>query len=174
MGDILTIYHTDIEIPDVPDASEIENWGTDNPDEQYWRRKALPSIFKNLEYDTEGNILLTPEQNKYCLKELDKVRNGCWVMINGKPTWLPYNYYYYLQYWILENKKSPEYRDVSRRYFLFLNHWRKVWWCLGIIRGKSRSPGEARNGFRFAREGSRNLVKTFTSEARRLFSSVLL
>lgn len=141
MGEILTIYHTEIEIPDVPNRSEIEDWGTDNPDEQYWRRKPLPAIFKNLNYDTEGNIVLTLEQNQYCLKELDKVRNGCWVMINGKPTWLPYNYYYYLQYWTLENKKAPEYRDVSRRYAIYRWHWKKSYWCLGILRGKGRRTG---------------------------------
>lgn len=141
MGEILNIYHTDIEIPNVPDISEIEDWGTDNPDEQYWRRKPLPAIFKNLDYDSEGNIKLTIEQKAFCLRELDKIRNGCWVMINGKPTWLPYNYYYYLQYWTLENKKHPEYRDVSRRYAIYRWHWRNNYWCLGILRGKGRRTG---------------------------------
>lgn len=141
MGEILTIYHTEIEIPDVPDISEIENWGTDDPEEQYWRRRPLPPMFKNLDYDTDGNIILNQEQKKYCLKELDKIRNGCWVMINGKPTWLPYNYYYYLQYWTLENKKPPEYRDVSRRYSIYRWHWRRSYWCLGILRGKGRRTG---------------------------------
>jgi hypothetical protein len=141
MGEIITIYHTDIELPDVPDVSEIENWGTDDPAEQYWRRKPLPPIFKNLNYDTEGNIVLNQGQRQYCLRELDKIRNGCWVMINGKPTWLPYNYYYYLQYWTLENKKAPEYRDVSRSYALYRWHWKKSYWCLGILRGKGRRTG---------------------------------
>jgi hypothetical protein len=141
MGEIITIYNIDIEIPDPPDISEIEDWGTDNPDEQYWRRKPLPQIFKNLNYDTDGNIQLTLEQRQFCLKELDKIRNGCWVMINGKATWLPYNYYYYLQYWTLENKKQPEYRDVSRRYAIYRWHWKKSYWCLGILRGKGRRTG---------------------------------
>jgi len=141
MGEIVTIYNTQIEIPDVPDASEIEDWGTGNPDEQYWRRKPLPTIFKNLEYDTDGNIILNNEQREYCLKELEKIRNGCWVMINGEPTWLPYNYYYYLQYWTLENKKPPEYRDVSRRYAIYRWYWRNNYWCLGILRGKGRRTG---------------------------------
>ena len=141
MGERITIYHVEIEIPDKPDDSEIENWGTDDPNEQYWRRKPMPAIFKTLAYDSDGNILLTQEQNTYCLKELDKVRNGCWVMINGVATWLPYNYYYYLQYWTLENKKAPEYRDVSRRYAIYRWHWRKNYWCLGILRGKGRRTG---------------------------------
>lgn len=141
MGEIIKIYGIDIEIPDVPDLSEIENWGTDDPNEQYWRKKPLPDIFKNLIHDSDGNIVLTAEQRQFCLKELDKIRNGCWVMINGVPTWLPYNYYYYLQYWTLENKKSPEYRDVSRRYAIYRWHWKNSYWCLGILRGKGRRTG---------------------------------
>lgn len=141
MGEQVEIYHTLITLPDEPDASEIENWGTADPDEQYWRRKPLPDIFKVLNYDSDGDISLTPEQESFCLKELDKIHNGCWVMINGKATWLPYNYYYYLKYWTLENKKPPEYRDVSRRYAIYRWHWRKVYWCLGILRGKGRRTG---------------------------------
>ncbi len=141
MGKIINVYHTDIELPDVPDISEIEDWGTSDPDEQYWRRRSLPLIFKNLNYDTEGRIVLTNEQRSFCIKELYKIRNGCWVMINGEPTWLPYNYYYYLQYWTLENKKHPEYRDVSRRYAIYRWHWKKSYWCLGILRGKGRRTG---------------------------------
>lgn len=142
MGEKLIIYNTEIEIPEVPsDISEIEDWGTTDPEEQYWRRKPLPTIFKNLDYDIDGNIILSLEQRKFCLRELEKIRNGCWVMINGTPTWLPYNYYYYLQYWTLENKKAPEYREVSRRYAVYRWHWRKVYWCLGILRGKGRRTG---------------------------------
>lgn len=142
MGEILRIYHTDIEIPDLPtDLSEIENWDTDNPDEQFFRRKKLPEIFKVLDYDTAGNIVLTKQQEDFCKKDLDKIRNGCWVMIKGKPTWLPYNYWYYLQHWTLENKKPPEYREVSRRYAIYRWHWRRIYWCLGILRGKGRRTG---------------------------------
>ena len=35
----------------------------------------------------------------------------------------------------------PDYRDADRRYFLFLNHWENVLWCLGIGRGKKRREG---------------------------------
>lgn len=141
MGEQIEIYHTLITLPDQPDASEIENWGTENPDEQYWRKRPLPNIFKALVYDTDGNIVLTEEQEAFCLKELHKIHHGCWVMINGKATYIPYNYYYYLQYWTLENKKAPEYRDVSRRYAIYREHWRRSYWCLGILRGKGRRTG---------------------------------
>lgn len=141
MGEVIEVYHTKITLPDQPDDSEIEDWGTNDPDEQYWRRKSLPTIFKTLTYDSDGNIILTKEQEYFCLNELYKIHNGVWVRINGVAAWLPYNYYYYLQYWTLENKKAPEYRDVSRRYAIYRWHWRKSYWCLGILRGKGRRTG---------------------------------
>lgn len=62
-------------------------------------------------------------------------------MCAGAPVYITGRHYYYLQYWTLENKKAPEYRDTSRRYYLYLEHWRKVYWCLGILRGKGRRTG---------------------------------
>ncbi len=141
MGERITIYHTEITLPDQPPISEIENWGTDNPDEQYWRRKKLPAIFTYLNYDSNGTVILTPEQKQYCLKELDRIKNGHWFMLNGKPVYVTGRHYYYLQYWVLENKKAPEYRDTSRRYYLYLDYWYNVYWCLGIVRGKGRRSG---------------------------------
>lgn len=140
MGEIIKVYGTDVALPDLPPLEEIEDWGQP-PHEQYWRRKKMPDIFKRLEYDKEGNIELTQRQQDFCLKELDRIENGFWFYNNGIPTYITGRNYYYLQYWTLENKKAPEYRDVSRRYFLFINHWRKVWWCRGVMRGKSRRSG---------------------------------
>lgn len=141
MGDKIKVYGTTIGLPERPDSGQIENWGTTDKSEQFWRRKKLPDIFKKLSYDNEGNIELTQEQQDFCLEELRRIEEGFWFYNNGIPTYITGRHYYYLQYWTLENKKAPEYRDVSRRYFLFVWHWRKVWWCLGVMRGKSRRSG---------------------------------
>ena len=140
MGEIIRIYNTDIEFPDVPPHEEIEDWGV-SKEEQYWRRKPLPSIFKILNKDADGNIELTREQEAYASREFHRIKNGFWFYNNGVPTYITGRYYYYLQYWTLENRKPPEYRDTSRRYYLYLEHWYNVYWCLGIIRGKSRRSG---------------------------------
>jgi hypothetical protein len=141
LGEIINIYGTDIELPQVPPFSEIEDWGESNIKEQYWRRKRMPDMFKKLVYDKEGNIELTQQQQDFCLEELRRIEEGFWFFSNGIPTYISGRNYYYLQYWTLENKKAPEYRDVSRRYFLFVWHWRKIWWCRGVMRGKSRRSG---------------------------------
>lgn len=140
MGEVIEIYGTKITLPDVPDESKIEDWG-EKPEEQYWRKKPLPSIFDIIIRDSAGNIILTEEQEEFCKEELKRIKEGFWFYKNGEPTYITGRHYYYLQYWKLENKKSPEYRDTSRRYFLYLDHWRNVYWCLGILRGKGRRTG---------------------------------
>jgi hypothetical protein len=56
MPERILIYNTEIELPEIP--NNIENWGTDEPLEQYWRRKPLPAYFEQVEYDRDGNALL--------------------------------------------------------------------------------------------------------------------
>lgn len=140
MGEIINIYNTNIELPDTPPFDEIEDWGMPK-EEQYWRRKPLPNIFRNIEKDIDGNISLTIEQERFANQEFKRIKNGFWFYNNGIPTYITGRNYYYLQYWTLENRKPPEYRDTSRRYYLYLEHWYNIYWCLGIIRGKSRRSG---------------------------------
>jgi len=140
MGEVIKIYNTEITIPDSPPSEEIEDWGM--PRElQYWRRKPLPPIFKVVNKDIDGNIELTREQEDYAANEFNRIKNGFWFYNNGVPTYITGRNYYYLQYWTLENRKAPEYRETSRNYYLYLEHWYDVYWCLGIIRGKSRRSG---------------------------------
>jgi hypothetical protein len=62
-------------------------------------------------------------------------------MSNGVLTYITGKHYFYLQWWKLEDDIYPDYRDADRRYFLFLNYWESVLWCLGIVRGKKRREG---------------------------------
>lgn len=160
MGEVIQIYHTNITLPDMPPLEEIEDWGMP-PSEQYWRRKPLPTIFKYITRDEDGNVVLSPEQEAHCNKELERIKYGFWFMINGSPTYITGKNYYYLQYWMLENRKPPEFRDTSRRYFLYLEHWHNIYWCRGIIRGKARRSGASS-------ESSSNIVchVTTTKNAR--------
>jgi hypothetical protein len=134
------IYHTRIKLPEKPPHEQILNW--DKPkDEQMWIREDLPSIFDKVQYNKNGDLILTDEQEEYAAKEVEKCKNGIWICINGKATYLPKKYYFYLQWWVLEDSNRPEYRDCDRRYFTFLEHWENILWCLGIVRGKKRREG---------------------------------
>lgn len=135
----IVIYGVEIPLPEPPE--KIEDWGIDNPEEQFWRKPELPSFFDKVEYDKEGAVLLTPQQEAYAIQEVDRCINGFWFYNNGEPTYIAGKHYFYLTYWRLEDDIHPEYRDTDRRYFLYLNHWEKQKWCLGVIRGKKRREG---------------------------------
>jgi hypothetical protein len=139
--DILEIYNTKVEIPRPYKGEYIEDWGTDDPKEQYWRKKNLPSFFRAVEYDKDGNAILNQLQAEYAREEVRRCKQGFYFLNNGKVTYITGKNYFYLQHWILEDDISPDYRDTDRRYFLFLNHWENTSWCLGVIRGKKRREG---------------------------------
>lgn len=141
MGNKIKIYGTEIELPEQLPIEEIENWGTSNIKEQYWKRLDLPHFFEFVEYDKEGNVLLTKEQELYAKEEVRRCKQGFWFMNNGKPTFITGKNYFYLQWWKLEDDIYADYRDTDRRYYLYLNHWENVVWCLGIMRGKKRREG---------------------------------
>ena len=134
------IYGTKCKLPDVPPHEKILNW--DKPkDEQMWAREELPSFFEKVEYTKSGDLILTEEQEDYAITELEKCKKGIWAYINGSSFYIPKKYYFYLQWWTLEDGSRPEYRDCDRRYFTFLEHWENVPWALGVIRSKKRREG---------------------------------
>lgn len=141
MAQSLNIYGTTIHLPEITEETFIENWGTDNPSEQYWRRQELPSSFDDVKFDVDGAAILTPEQKKYAAEEVRRCKKGFWFYNNGVLTYITGKNYFYLQWWKLEDDIYPDYRDADRRYFLFLNHWENILWCIGVARGKKRREG---------------------------------
>lgn len=140
MGKVISIYGSNVRLPEEANII-IEDWATNNPSEQYWRRKELPDIFDEVKYDKDGVALLNAEQKAYAKIEVDRCLNGFWFYNKGVPTFITGKNYFYLQWWKLEDDIFPDYRDADRRYFLFLNYWENVQWCLGIARGKKRREG---------------------------------
>ena len=106
-----------------------------------WRRRELPEMFEDVKLDKNGDPIFNQEQIDYALKEIERCINGFWFYNNGKPTYITGKNYFYIQWWKLEDGIYPDYRDADRRYFLFLNHWEKIQWCVGIARGKKRREG---------------------------------
>lgn len=141
MSDFITIMGTKINFPEITEQTYIEDWGKSNKAEQYWRRRELPTFFQLVEYDKEGNALLDRQQSEYAREEVRRCKEGFWFKNNGIDTYITGKHYFYLQWWKLEDDVYPDYRDTDRRYFLFLNHWENVSWCLGIVRGKKRREG---------------------------------
>ncbi len=136
----IDIYGSLINLPEKGEKY-IENWDTDDPSEQYWRRKELPEIFDEVVFDSDGNAKLNEEQKAYAAIEVERCKRGFYFLNNGQETYITGKNYFYLQWWKLEDDIYPDYRDADRRYFLFLNYWESILWCIGIGRGKKRREG---------------------------------
>ena len=106
-----------------------------------WVREELPEFFDKVQYTKSGDLILTEEQEEFAIRELQRCKRGIWVYIYGKPYFITKKYYFYLQWWTLEDGSRPEYRDCDRRYFTFLEHWENTPWALGVIRSKKRREG---------------------------------
>lgn len=134
------IYNVNIRIPDPKPGQVILN--SEKPQqEQLWIREELPEFFDRVQYNKAGDLILTTEQEEYADKEVHRCKSGVHIYINGKIEYIPKKYYFYLQYWVLEDGSRPEYRDCDRRYFTYLEHWENILWALGVIRGKKRREG---------------------------------
>jgi hypothetical protein len=135
----IEVYGTVITLPEYKGYKE--KWGTDNPKEQYWRRLEIPDFMEQVDYDKDGNALLNLQQRDYATEEVRRCKEGFVFFSDGVETYITGKNYFYLQWWKLEDDIYPDYRDIDRRYFLFLNHWEKVPFCLGVVRGKKRREG---------------------------------
>lgn len=134
------IYGQEIVSPITPPFHEIEGFGLLNKN-QYWKRKDLPSFFEEVEYDRDGNALLTNEQISYAEQEVSRCKNGYWFYNNGVPLYITGKNYFYIQWWKLEDDIHADFRMTDRDYFVFMDFWEKTPWCLGIVRGKKRREG---------------------------------
>lgn len=140
MGKKIEIYKAEVNLPDPPDPEKIYGYGLPKTD-QFWKRIELPRYFDTVQYTKEGDLLLTKEQEKYAAQEVERCRKGFWFYKKGVPTYITGKHYFFIQWWKLEDDIYADFREADRRYYLYLDHWEKIKWCLGIVRGKHRRAG---------------------------------
>ena len=124
--------------------------------EQYFRYTELPDCFDELEYDNDGTVMWSERQWGFIMRELIRCRDGHWFLNCGEPTYITGKYYYFLNYFTLENGDRPQYRDCDRRWYLFLDYCEQAPNILGVIRVKSRREGATS-------QASSNLIYTATT-----------
>jgi len=141
VGEKITIYGSTITLPEKPNDADALYFGLPRK-QQKWKRQSLPDFFDKVEYaKTTGNLILTPQQESYAHEEVRRCKQGVWAWIGDKMRYIPKRYYFYLQYYTLEDGTAPEFREADRLYYLFFEHWFLILWCLGIIRIKKRRQG---------------------------------
>ena len=68
MSEYIEIYGSKIRLPERPKDEDALNYGLPRK-EQRWVRSELPSFFENVEYDKQGKLILTAEQDAYATQE---------------------------------------------------------------------------------------------------------
>lgn len=140
MSEYTEIYGSKVKLPERPKEGDGLNYGLPRK-QQKWSRKPLPEFFDTVEYDKAGSLILTTQQEEYAAEEVRRCKEGIWMWIGEKLRYIPKRYYFYLQYYTLEDGTAPDFREADRLYFLFFESWFLVLWCLGIIRTKKRRQG---------------------------------
>ena len=140
MSEYIEIYGSKVKLPERPRDEDGLNYGLPRK-QQKWSRKPLPEFFDTVEYDKAGSLILTTQQEEYAAEEVRRCKEGIWMWIGERLRYIPKRYYFYLQYYTLEDGTAPDFREADRLYFLFFESWFLVLWCLGIIRTKKRRQG---------------------------------
>jgi len=150
MGDA-DLHPIRTELPEPPDWDKIENFGLP-AHRQVFQYEELPQTLDHLVKQVKNQIkrdrTLTSDQkradafydiiwdklenNLIYKKILDWISeqwyyrmNGKWVFINGKPTYIPKNHWFYLNYWALEQVDKPEYRERDREWFYAMQYFKE-------------------------------------------------
>ncbi len=140
MENFIEIYGSRVRLPNLPNEEEIINYDLPRS-EQKWAKRELPTFFDKVEFNKNGDLILKPNQEEYAAEEVRRCKKGVWYRIGGIDRYITGKYYFFLQYYMLEDGTAPEFREADRLYFLFHYHWYNIEWCLGTIRIKKRRQG---------------------------------
>jgi hypothetical protein len=137
-------------LPECPDWDKIDGFGKKKEDQVFEKEvvpKKLKQLIKQVKLDVKKNKELKSKQKREdwfyetfweTLESEIKHKEllewisdqwyyktyGKWVFINGKPTYVPGNHWFYLNYWSLEEVSSPEYRDRDREWFWVMQYFK--------------------------------------------------
>lgn len=146
--DLTPVY---LRLPDAPPEHKIAGYGLPRED-QYFRREEIPQKLKNVERKAVDNLTTRQDVNDHEKVTNYKLYTEFWRIIESDPeyyadeikfmqrvwwhrtygyfffndgdiTYIPPDYYDYLNFWTMEdvpeNGGHPEYRDRDRRAFIF-------------------------------------------------------
>lgn len=123
-----------IKLPDAPKPEKFINFGLPK-EEQFFKREHIPTKVRNLNAAVKTEKITIDEAIKvaerdddissFIVDQWEKRAKGIFIYIYGKPVYIPYNHWYYLNYHPLDTGKLPDFRFTDLNYW----YWRKfcVW-----------------------------------------------
>jgi hypothetical protein len=120
-GDGYYVEGLKYETPPQPKSKDIINYGIPHK-MQKWKRFTdyEQFIWDDTWLDKENNTQYEEQLN--CLRdEVHRINYGVWYYINGEPTYLNADMYFFCQWYVLpDTGEYPEYRDTSLYYYRFI------------------------------------------------------
>lgn len=135
----LFIEHLEYEFPKKPAKKTMINYGLPKKD-QFWTRSTEHEKYfwgDGWEEVIEEN----EEQLQYLVDEINRILNGCWVLINGEEVYINNYMYFFLQWFLLEDGEYPQFRDTALYYYRFVEICDKAKLCVGHTLLKARRLG---------------------------------
>lgn len=119
-----------IPLPKMPHFSEMVNFGKEIVDQKFERTEIPISLQKRK--------LTTPAEDVFITREYHKIDNGIWILINGRPFYLPGDYYHFLNYWTVEDGSKPYFYEPQQKLYNLYNMLDQDPTCLGTVLYKGR------------------------------------
>lgn len=156
-SDEFIIYHQDdpglapikVPLPAPPPEEEMQGYGL-LPENQYWKIETMPARLQALckrkcpdsekRAEIAGNEVYYKNEIKWMQDEWDKIENGLWLFIKGKPYYIPGVFYFYLTYWTIDDI-HPSYYKRDWLFFTFSEFTDHDDQCNGINYPKFRREG---------------------------------
>jgi hypothetical protein len=132
-------------IPPVPKKQFIQNYDLPKK-QQKFKRQGYPDWWEE-EYEKEmeeretNDLYRSAKCEQFRVECWEKREKGHWVYINGSPVYLPGKYWYYLE-WCENDNGYPDYRNVTRKKFLFTTYCFQLETCLATFEIGPRGFGK--------------------------------
>ena len=127
---------------------------SDNPEEQYWERLALPTWYKDVmklweDYEKkkkeDDDDFYDIRLEEFKRQEWKRRLNGFWYKKKGKSIYLTGLHYLYMQWWSIDIG-YPKYRTPDLEYFYFLQYCIEDDNCMGMLEVTKRRFGKTYRG----------------------------
>lgn len=110
-----------VALPDAPKLEKFKNYGKPVLEQFYHRDRIPDKLLKLNRLDREEAFKIAAKDKEcadFISQAWDKRINGEWVLIGGRPTYIPPTYYFYLNWYHLDDGR-PDFRENDLNSFYF-------------------------------------------------------
>lgn len=110
------------ETPEIPLLKNIRGYNLKKKD-QVWTRHEEYEAWNWNDNPKNGSVWWedpAPGQLEWYYAEIDRILNGEWIMIEGKPVWINNFAYFYFSWFITKEGTRPEFKDTCLEFMQFV------------------------------------------------------